>query len=94
MRLELFQDGRLIVSVEPIGNVVSGDFTFLPKRIAKGCQLNAESFDDLFFECLKEVKTHESAYNKAEEIHEQYFGTSKYSCYESFASSKSQRLKK
>ena len=94
MKLELYQDGRLIVSVEPIGNVVSGDFTFLPKRIAKGCILNADSFDDLFFECLKEQRTHEKAYNKAEQIHEQYFGTSKYSNYESFASSKSQRMKK
>lgn len=94
MKLELYQDGRLVVSVEPIGNVVSGDFTFLPKRLMKGCQLNAESFDDLFFECLKEQRTHEKAYNKAEEIHEQYFGTSKYSSYDSFASSKSQRLKK
>lgn len=94
MKLELYQDGRLVVSVEPIGNVVSGDFTFLPKQIAKGCQLNAESFDDLFFECLKEQRTHEKAYYKAEEIHEQYFGTYKYSSYDSFASSKSQRLKK
>lgn len=83
-----------MVSVEPVGNVVSGDFTFLPKRIAKGCTLSAESFDDLFFECLKEQRTHEKAYHKAEEIHEHYFGTSKYSSYDSFASSKSQRLKK
>ncbi len=90
----MYQDGRLVVSVEPIGNVVSGDFTFLPVRIAKGCTLKADSFDDLFFECLKQERTHEKAYNKAEEIHEQYFGTCKYKNYESFQSSKSQRLKK
>ena len=94
MKLELFQDGRLVVSVEPIGNVVSGDFTFLPKRLVVGAVLNAESFDNLFFECLKDQKTHEQAYVKAEEIHEQYFGQTKYKSYESYANSKSQRLKK
>jgi len=94
LKLELFQHAKLVLSVEPVGNVVSGDFTFLPVRIAKGCTLKAESFDDLFFECLKSQKTHEKAYFKAEEIHEQYFGTTKYSSYESFQSSKSQRLKK
>jgi len=92
--LELYQDGRLIVSVEPIGNVVSGDFTFLPKKLMKGCQLNPQSFDDLFFECLKEQRTHEKAYNRAEEIHEQYFGAPKYSGYDSFKNAKSNRLKK
>lgn len=94
MKLELFQDGRLIVSVEPIGNVVSGDFTFLPKRMAEGLKLSAEGFDNLFFDCLKNERTHEKAYWKAEEVHEQYFGTQKYSGFESFKNSKSQRLKK
>jgi len=94
VKLELYQNGKLIVSVEPIGNVVSGDFTFLPKRLAAGAVLSVESFDNLFFECLREEKIHTKAYEKAEEIHEQYFGTNRYSCYESFASSKSQRFKK
>lgn len=94
MMLELFQDGKLVVRIEPIGNVVSGDFTFLPQSLAKGCQLNAESFDDLFHNCLKVEKLHTKAYDKAEEIHEQWFGERKYSDYESFRVSKSQRLKK
>lgn len=93
MKLELYQDGRLIVSIEPVGNMVSGDFTFLPKSIASQCQLKAESFDDIFFQCLKEKKTHEAAYNQAEEIHEQFFGSNKYASYESFRSAKSTRLK-
>ena len=94
MRLELFQDGRLIVSIEPVGNTVHGDFTFLPKRMVEGAKLDAESFDDLFFECLKDQRTNEKAYQQAENIHEQYFGTSKYSGYESFANAKSKRHKK
>lgn len=94
MKLELYQDGRLVVSVEPVGNVVSGDFTFLPKKLVVNCQLNPESFDDLFFECLKQERTHEKAYMKAEEIHAQYFGACKYSGYDSFKNAKSNRHKK
>ena len=94
MRLDLFQDGRLIASIEPIGNVGSEDFAFLPKRLVAGAMLNAESFDNLFFECLKDKRTHEQAYTQAEQIHEQYFGSNRYSGYESFANAKSQRLKK
>lgn len=94
MRLELFQDGRLIVSIEPVGNMVSGDFTVLPKSLATNCKLNPESFDDLFFECLKEKRTHEEAYNQAEEIHEQFFGARKYTGFETFRISKSNRLNK
>jgi hypothetical protein len=85
MRLELFQDGKLIVSIEPVGDVVTGDFTILPKSILTGGSLSAKTFSDLFYKCIKETSTYLEAYEKAEEIHEQYFDRRRYSCYESFS---------
>lgn len=88
MKLELYQDGRLVVSIEPVGDVVSGDFTILPKSILIGGSLSTETFSELFFKCVKESETYLEAYEKAEEIHEQYFNRRRYSCYESFSRAK------
>lgn len=94
MRLDLYQDGVLKMTIQSVGDVVGDDFAVLPKRLVKGCTLSPESFDNLFFECLKEVHTHVKAYEKAESIHQEYFGSTKYQDYNSFRNSKSQRLKK
>jgi hypothetical protein len=88
MKLELFQDGKLVVSIEPVGDVVSGDFTILPKSILTGGSLSSKTFEELFFKCIKETSTYIEAYEKAEGIHEQYFERRRYSCYESFSRAK------
>lgn len=88
MKLELFQDGKLVVSIEPVGNIASGDFTILPKSILNGAKLSSDSFEELFFEKVKSTNTYMEAYNQAEEIHEEYFGRRRWSCYENFSRSR------
>jgi hypothetical protein len=85
MKLELYQDGKLVVSIEPVGNVASGDFTILPKSILHGVKLSAESFEELFFKQVKQTKTYLEAYENTEKIHEEYFGRRRFSCYENFS---------
>lgn len=88
MKLELFQDGKLVVSIEPVGNIASGDFTILPKSILTGVKLSPESFEDLFIKQINNTNSRMEAYHKAEEIHQEYFGVRRWSCYESFSRSR------
>lgn len=95
MTVELYQDGKLKWTIEAVGpDVSAGDISILPKSIAKGCSISAESFDEIFFACLSGSRTNGEAYEKAEQIHLQYFEKRKYSDYSSYKSYKSQRLKK
>lgn len=85
MKLELFRDGKLYMTIEAVGN--GNDFEVIPKRFIKDSSLSADSFQELFYDCMKETKTHVEAYEKAEEIHEHYFSKRRYSSYHSFKNS-------
>ncbi len=95
MKLELYQDGQLKWTIEAVGPAIGAhDIAILPKSVARGCSLSAGSFDEIFFACLSGSRTNGEAYEKAEQIHLQYFEKRKYSDYESYKSYKSQRFKK
>lgn len=84
MKLELFRDGQLYLTIEAIGPGMGDDFEIIPKRLVKDSSLSAQSFKELFYSCMKESKTYVEAYEKAEEIHEKYFDKRRYSSYNSF----------
>jgi len=92
MKLELYRDGELYMSIESTSGDV--DFTILPKSIVLNSSLSPKSFDDLFLKCTKDMGTYVEAYNKAEQIHQDFFGVKKYSDYDSFRISKSNRIKR
>lgn len=95
MKIELYQDGKLKWTIEAVGvGVDEGDITVLPKSLAKGCSLSADTFDEIFYSQVAVSKNNSEAYDKAEQIHLQYFEKRRYSDYNSYKSNKSQRLKK
>lgn len=87
--IEIYQDGKLKWTIESIGS--PSDIVFLPKSMANECSMSASGFDNIFYACMSGSKTNVEAYEKAEQIHVQYFEKRKYSSYESFAVSKSKR---
>jgi hypothetical protein len=89
MKFELFRDGSLWMTIETMGGDV--DLAILPKSVIKGSSLSSESFEELFFKCMKETHSNVQAYEKAEEIHEEYFSTRRYSSYDSFRTQKNKR---
>ncbi len=94
MKVELYQDGKLKWTIEAVGNIGKDDITILPKSLAQGCSISAESFDEIFFANISGSKNNLEAYEKAEQVHLQYFEKRKYSDYQSYKSYKSQRMKK
>lgn len=62
----------------------SCDIVVMPKFLAENVTMTTRGFDELFFHFLEPTMTHTDAYEKAEQVHEQYFHTRKYSSYESF----------
>lgn len=80
--------------IEPVGNINRCDLVILPKSIAVGCSMNAEAFDKIFWANLTASDNNREAYEKAEQLHQQYFDHRKYSDYETYKSSKSHRLNK
>lgn len=86
MKLELFRDGNLYMSIEAVGDDV--EFAILPKSIVNESELSPKSFKELYFKCIRESNTtYVDAYEKAEQIHEQYFSKRKYSSWDSFRNS-------
>jgi len=81
-------------TIEPIGNINKCDLVVLPRSIAVGCSMSAEAFDKIFWANLTTSDNNREAYEKAEMIHEQYFEHRKYSDYQTYKSSKSQRMRK
>ena len=90
--IEIYQDGKLKLTITEIGS--TSDIVILPKQVAEGATMTANGFDQIFYACLSGAKSNAEAYEKAEEIHLSYFQKRKYSGYQSFAVSKSQRFKK
>ena len=95
MKVQLYEDGNLKWTIEAVGpSIGAHDISILPKSVTKGCSMSAEGFDELFFDCMSSSKNNSEAYEKAEQIHLEYFETRRYSDYYSYKSSKSQRFKK
>lgn len=90
--IEVYQNGQLKFTIQEIG--MPSDFIVIPREVTKTCTMNAEGFKEIFFTCLKTSKTHAEAYEKAEEIHSQYFNERKYSGYTSFKVAMSKAAKK
>jgi hypothetical protein len=86
-----FTGGRVKWTIESTDrNVTSDDFV----TVVSHCSMSAVGFDELFFRYVNDSKTHTEAYERAEKVHETLLGRRKYSDYDSFRVSKSQRLKK
>jgi hypothetical protein len=94
MTVQLFEDGKLKWTMEPVGDVSQSDFVILPKTLMVGGCMSADAFDRIFWANVTMSNTNRDAYEKAEQLHQQYFERRKYSDYETYKSSKSQRMKK
>lgn len=94
MKYEIFENGHLKWTIEAVGNFDGQEITILPKSITKGCSLSADSFDQIVYSCMSGSKTNAEAYEKAEQLHVQYFEKRKYSDYNCYVSSRSQRLRR
>lgn len=89
MKIELFRDGHLYMTIDYVGT--TGELVVLPKSLVKDSSMSHESFENLFHECARESKTYTEAYEKAESIHEQYFEKRRYASFESFSTVKNRR---
>ena len=90
--MQIYQDGKLKWTITDVGS--PSDIVFIPKNLAKSCNMSAEGFDEVFYACLSGANNNHDAYEKAEQVHVQYFDKRKYSSYQSFLSAKSQRFNK
>lgn len=91
MKIELFREGELYLTIDYVGLGSSDDLVVLPKSLVKDSFMSKQGFEELFYECLKNTKKNIDAYEKAEEIHEQYFEKRRYSSYESFSEVKNRK---
>lgn len=60
----------------------------------KHVTLTAEGFEEVFFDEVRTSSTYMEAYEKVEVWHEETFGKRRYSDYNSFRNTKTQRMKK
>jgi hypothetical protein len=79
----LSEDGKLLYTITSTDGT-SCELVVMPKVMVKDCTMTAEGFDELFFSFLKGDTKHTEAYDRAEKMHEHFFGRQKYSSYESF----------
>jgi len=70
------------------------DIVTISKELLKNASMSADGFDDLVMSFRKENVSLTQAYFKAEEVHEHYFGKSRYSDHNSYKASCSYRHKK
>jgi hypothetical protein len=85
MSKRIYQDGELKYTISTTDGS-SCEIVTMPKVLAQNSSLTAEGFEEIFFSFLKGNTTHTQAYDRAEKLHESYFGKQKYSSYESFKS--------
>lgn len=93
MSKRIYQDGQLKYTLTSTDGTAC-EIVVMPKVLVKDCSLTAEGFDEVFFSFLKGNVSHTEAYQKAEALHEHYFGKQRYKDYEVFKSAKSRRLNK
>lgn len=94
MKIEVFNNGKLLYSISGTDDFDPSDIVVVSKKMIEGATMSAQSFDELFFTKMRESRTQIEAYEKAESQHFSTFGHHKYSDYDSFKVSKSNRLKK
>lgn len=70
------------------------DIVTISKDLLKNASMSAESFDDLVMTFRKQNVTYSEAYYKAEEVHQEYFGKTRYSDHLSYKASYSYRHNK
>jgi len=83
MKLELFKDGQLYMTIEAVGDI-GDDFEIIPKRLMKDSSLSDKTFKELYYKFAKDASSYPEAYEQAEQVHEKYFEKRRYSGYESF----------
>lgn len=79
----VFQNGKHQLTIQSTDGS-SCDIVVMPKSLVQQCSMTSRGFEELFFIFLKEDISHTEAYEKAEQVHENYFEKRKYSSYESF----------
>jgi hypothetical protein len=91
MKLEITKEGKVLWTIESTdGSLSQNDIV----TVISNCSISPTGFDELFFQFVREEKTHVAAYERAERVHEIMLGKRKYSDYESFSEAKRKRLKK
>ena len=70
------------------------DIVTVSKDVLKNATLTAHGFEEVFFSEARTSSTYTEAYEKVEIWHEELFGKRKYSDYNSFRNTKTQRKKK
>ena len=70
------------------------DIVTVSKDLLKNCTMSADGFEQLFFGHTQTSSTYTEAYEKAEDEHEKLFEKRRYSDYNSFRNTKTQRMKK
>lgn len=93
MKIEVFSNGKLLYSIQGTENFDPKDLVVVAKNLIEKATMTAEGFDELFFTKLRDSDTHFEAYEKAEKVHLDTFGHTKYRDFFSFKVSKSKRLK-
>jgi hypothetical protein len=93
MSKQISQDGKLLYTITSTDGT-SCELVVMPKVRVRDSTMTADGFEELFFSFLKGDTKHSEAFEKANTMHEHYFGKPKYRDYEVFKSSKSQRHKR
>jgi hypothetical protein len=93
MKIDVYANGKLLYSITGTDDFKPEEVVIVTRKLIENATMTAEGFDDLFFEKLKDSRTHVEAYDKAEQKHFDTFGHNKYRDFDSFRVSKSKRLK-
>jgi hypothetical protein len=88
----LGENGKLLYTITSTDGT-SCEIVVMPKVMVKDCTLTAEGFDELFFSFMKGDTKQTEAFEKANTLHEHYFGKPRYSDYNSFRNARTQRIK-
>lgn len=83
MAQRIYHDGQLKYTITSTDGSQC-EIVTMPKVLVQNSSLSSEGFEEVFFSFLKGDASHKQAYERAEKLHESYFGKEKYSSYESF----------
>ena len=80
--IEVFENGQLKWTIQDVGS--ANDIVILSKDLASNCSMTYDGFSKVYFANVSACASNSEAYEKAEQLHVQYFGKRKYSDYNSF----------
>ncbi len=86
-----------MIDVTNVKWVVTGTGTVTQKdfvSIVTSAKVSTHKFIEIYYDYFTETKDAKKAYEKAENLHEQIFGSRRYSSYETFKSCKCEVMKK